>query len=339
MFTDCDYNFAKELQMPSPEQLAKELPVLPTQRAAILQARQSIADILSGKDRRLLLVVGPCSVHHPEPVLKYAEELNELRLKYAKQLFIVMRCYVEKSRTGNTWPGFALDPDLNGSFDCIRGIYESRKLMCKIAELGLPLGMEFVFPNISRYFIGLLSWGCVGARSVEAPDLRFFASGLNMPVGVKNSMTGDVEVALRAMQVMEKPQFAFLGKEAGITTGNANAHLVLRGSSVAGHSPSAEKIKSFADLQENIGLHNGIVVDCSHGNALAADGQCKALRAIIKMYPHIKDFVSGIMLESFLESGRFVPDSDNIRRGCSITDSCLGLEETKVLLAEICECL
>lgn len=339
MFTDCDYNFAKKIQMPMPEQLAEECPVSTSQRAAILQARQSIADILAGRDRRLLLVVGPCSVHHPEPALKYAEELNELRLKYAKQLFIVMRCYVEKSRTGNTWPGFALDPDLDASFDCIKGVYESRKLMCAIAELGLPMGMEYVFPNISRYFIDLISWGCVGARSVEAPDLRFFASGVNMPVGVKNSMTGDVAVALRAMQVIEKPQFAFLGNEAGITTGNANAHLVLRGSSEAGHCLSSDEIRAFATLQAKMGLHNGIMVDCSHGNALAAEGQGKALRAIIKIFPHVKECISGIMLESFLESGKTVPTGENIRRGCSITDSCLGLEETKVLIEEICEYL
>ena len=325
--------------MPLPVQLAEEFPVSASQRAAIIQARQSIADILSGRDRRLLLVVGPCSVHHPDPVLKYAGELNELRLKHAKQLFIVMRCYVEKSRTGNTWPGFALDPDLNGTFDCIRGVYESRKLMCAIARLGMPMGMEFVFPNISRYFLDLISWGCVGARSVEAPDLRFFASGLNMPVGVKNSMTGDVAVALRAMQVIEKPQFSFLGSEAGVTTGNANAHLVLRGSSEAEHCLSLEEIKAFVALQAKMGLHNGVMVDCSHGNALAAEGQSKALRAIIKIFPSIKECISGIMLESFLESGKTVPDGENLRRGCSITDSCLGLEETKKLIEEICQYL
>ena len=330
-----DYNFIKNIKIPLPSELAKELPITSLERTKILQARHDIANILSGNDKRMLIVVGPCSVHHPEPILQYAIELNKLRIKYEKRLFIVMRCYVEKSRTGNAWSGFALDPDINASFDCYKGIYESRKLMKEISMMGIPIGMEFVFPNISRYFLDFLSWGCIGARSVEAPDLRFFASGVSMPIGVKNSTSGNIEVAFSAMQVISNPQLCYLGNNVGITSGNTAVHLIYRGSHHNKQGFSLKKIVSFVDRQNRYGFQTKTMIDCSHGNAFASGGQDMALKLLINNMSVLRKHISGIMFESFIENGHTSFSLCNAKRACSITDSCLGIEETKYLLSQI----
>jgi 3-deoxy-7-phosphoheptulonate synthase len=296
-------------------------------------SRQTIKDILSGKDHRTLAIVGPCSIHDPDEAYEYAKKLANIK-KVISKFFLVMRVYVEKPRTSIGWKGLVSDPLLDGSNDIERGIVEARELMIKINELGLPVATEFLSPFVVPYLEDLVSWGAIGSRTVESQTHREMASNLKMPVGMKNPPSGYIEIAVNAMVAAKKPQ-TFLGiDDDGLTVinskGNSDCHLVLRGNSKPNYSPP--EIEEDEDMMAEAGIHPAIIVDCSHDNSGKDHNRQKhVLREVISQIIGGKKSIKGFMLESYLEEGH-QDIGLRLKPYVSITDSCIGWNETEEIL-------
>ena len=321
----------------SPAVLAEEVPLTGNAATLVATSRAAIADVVSGRDRRLLVIVGPCSVHDLDAVRTYAERLEPLARELADNLLIVMRVYFEKPRTTIGWKGYINDPTLDGRYLVNRGLREARRLLAELTELGLPCATEFLDTTFGQYYADYIAWGAIGARTVESQIHRQLASGLSMPVGIKNGTNGSVEVALDAIQAAGHPHlFPSLTREGAPalleTSGNPDCHLVLRG---GGGQPNfdAESVAAAMARQTERGISNGIVVDCSHGNsAKQPERQREVARAIAQQRRRNPALV-GLMLESHLLPGRQDSPRDF---GRSITDACLGWEATAALLKELC---
>jgi 3-deoxy-7-phosphoheptulonate synthase len=326
--------------LPAPIALEAEIPLPDAGAALIAQARQSAAAILKGEDDRLLIVVGPCSIHDPEAAREYAERLREVIPLYAGELLLVMRVYFEKPRTVVGWKGLINDPHRDGSYAINAGLRLARKLMVDITALGLPVGTEFLDTTLGQYYADLVSWGAIGARTVESQIHRELASGLSMPVGFKNRTDGNVEVAVDAIRSARQshwfPSLTRDGAPAVMgTTGNNDGHLVLRGGSERPNYFSDEVEAAVALLRKHK-LNPQMMVDCSHANSgkdasrqpgVAADvsGQIAAGQRAI----------AGVMLESNLLGGTQTLDTSPLIYGRSITDSCLSWEQTLPVLARL----
>ncbi len=335
-----DTSLAQEttsMALPTPAELRGDLPLSATLRDRVEAQRQEIQDILAGHDDRLLVVVGPCSIHDPQAAMEYAQRLKSLADSVRDRLLLVMRVYVEKPRTTVGWKGMAYDPGLNGTGDIRRGLEVSRKLMRDIVELGLPVATEILQPMITSYLDDLLAWVAIGARTTESQLHRELASGLEAVVGFKNATNGDVQVALDAMQSAAHPHQHFaIGSDGRpmmkITQGNPHTHLVLRG----GHGQPNYDADSVAAARRAItsaGLAPRLMVDCSHANARKDHRrQSEVLLDVLSQRVAGNTSLVGVMLESHLHEGKQPLQPGKLRYGVSVTDACIGWETTEHLL-------
>lgn len=325
-----------------PAILIEEIPT--GQRAADLVAasRLAITDIIQGRDPRLLVMVGPCSIHDPQSALEYGERLKSIADRFADSLLVAMRAYFEKPRTTDGWKGFVNDPDLDESCHINKGLRLARKLLLDLNELGLPTGSEFLDTQIPQHIGDLVSWVAIGARTSESQVHRELASGLSMPVGFKNSTDGNTQVAVDAV-VAARSQHWFPGvTNQGVsaifqTTGNDACHVILRGGSRTGPNFDSEHVAGVCEQLARSGLPQTVMVDCSHGNSE------KDFRRQVGVVASLSDQISsgsraivGVMLESHLVQGRqdYVV-GQTPTYGQSITDSCLSIEDTEPLLERL----
>ncbi|WP_280546347.1 MULTISPECIES: 3-deoxy-7-phosphoheptulonate synthase [unclassified Halomonas] len=328
--------------LPTPGELRRELPLSPELAARIEAQRQAIHEILAGHDGRLLVVVGPCSIHDPEAALAYARRLAALAPQVEDRLLPVMRVYVEKPRTTVGWKGLAYDPDLDGSDDMARGLEVSRRLMREVAELGLPVATELLQPMLAPYLEDLLSWVAIGARTTESQLHRELASGLDAAVGFKNATGGDIGVALDAMRAAAHPHSHFGLDEDGRpvvaeTDGNPHTQLVLRGG-YGEPNYQAAHVQAARHALEDAGLSPRLMVDCSHANARKDHRrQSEVLLDVLAQRQAGETALAGLMLESHLHEGKQPLDPGRLRHGVSVTDACIGWETTEHLLLTAAE--
>ena len=324
----------------TPEELKRQLPATEEVKRGISQNREIVRSIIDGTDKRLLLVVGPCSIHNPREAIDYAERLKALSESVNDKLFIVMRAYFEKPRSTVGWKGLINDPHLDDSFKIAEGLAMARKLLLEISKLGLPLANEALDPITPQYLQELFSWTAIGARTSESQTHREMASGLSCPVGFKNGTDGSLDVALNALQSVKSPH-RFLGispdgKVSIVTTkGNAHAHVVLRGGT-NGPNYYPENIAVCEEELESIGATQAIMVDCSHANSNKDHTkQGSVLEAVAEQISLGNKSIRGVMLESNLNPGnQKVDSSQELQYGVSITDACIGWEETERLLRD-----
>jgi 3-deoxy-7-phosphoheptulonate synthase len=323
----------------SPAGLKAELPISERAEQTVVAGRRALEAVLSGRDRRLVAVVGPCSIHDAEAALDYARRLARVAADVAERIVVVMRVYFEKPRTTVGWKGLINDPHLDGSEDVATGIHRARSLLLEINESGLPAGTEFLDPIVPQYLADLVSWAAIGARTTESQTHRELASGLSMPVGFKNGTDGSFQVALDAMVAARSPH-SFLGIDVdGVTsvvrtTGNPLGHLVLRG----GRTRSNYDPESIAEALDRLGaagLPRALMVDCSHANSGKTPARQEDVwRSVLAQRAAGNRGVIGAMLESHIEEGSqaFPQDAASLRYGVSITDACIGWETTERLL-------
>lgn len=338
-------NMKKQCNLFSPAALKELFPPSEEIAEQLLGSRHSIEKILLGEDSRLLVIVGPCSIHDERGALEYGRRLAELARRVEEHLFIVMRCYFEKPRTSLGWRGLIYDPHLDGSNDIASGLKLARRILLELSELGLPLGSELLDPIISQYIGDLLSWAAIGARTTESQVHRGMASGLDLAVGFKNSRDGSVLNAINAVEAASQAgSFIGVDEEGQLavfsTKGNALAHLILRGAEQSVNY-DAESLQKVVETCAQRGLSPRIIIDCSHGNAQGRlEGQHKAFAAGLEQYIKGQGALRGMMLESQLQAGgqEFQP---SLRGGyspaLSLTDPCLGWQETEALLLKACD--
>ena len=320
-----------------PAVLQDELPLAEDRAPQIARSREDIAAILTGTDDRLLVVIGPCSIHDPVAALDYAERLAEAAALHRADLLIAMRVYFEKPRTVVGWKGLINDPDRDGSCQINRGLRLSRRLLLDIATLGLPIATEFLDTTLGQYYAELVSWGGIGARTVESQVHRSLASGLSMPVGFKNRTDGNLQVAIDAIRSAGHPHwFPSLTREGTPailgTTGNQHSHLVLRGGT-AGPNFSAAHVAAAVELLTRNQLAPHLMVDCSHANSGKDPSRQPAVAAdLAAQIAGGSRAVAGVMIESNLLGGSQPSDATPLVYGRSITDGCLAWEHTLPVL-------
>ena len=334
-----DLRIASLAPLVPPSQLKQEYPVQPETTQRVAESRRVIGSILRGEDPRLLAVVGPCSIHDPAAALEYAARLAELRNEVSETLHVVLRVYFEKPRTRLGWRGLILDPALDGSGDIHTGVRTARKLLLDIAELGLPTGSEMLDPIVPQFLDDLVSWASIGARTTESQTHREMASGLSMPVGFKNGTDGSIESAVNAFS-SSMHSHSFIGiDQHGVTcvlntTGNEMGHVILRGGR-GGPNYHDEQVEDTVAALEEASLPARVMVDCSHMNSRRDHTrQQKVLRSVIRQRVQGQDAIIGFMLESNLKPGRQpIPERpQQLEYGLSITDACIGWDETAELL-------
>ena len=326
----------KELKkLVTPVDLKNELPLGETLTEKVLADRKAVRDIIHLEDPRLLVVIGPCSIHDPAAALDYATRLAKVSAQVNERYFIVMRVYFEKPRTTIGWKGFINDPKLDNSCDMEHGLHAARKLLLDIARLGLPIATEFLDPIVPQYTADLVSWSAIGARTTESQTHREMSSGLSMPVGFKNATDGNIEIAINAIESASNPH-SFLGiDEDGHTavvktTGNPNTHLVLRGGN--GTNFQYPEVTYAACKLEEAGLEKSLMVDCSHANAnKVARNQLKVWESILAQRAKGSCPITGAMVESFIEEGN-QKISGSLEYGLSITDPCIDWATTEKML-------
>lgn len=319
----------------TPKELHSELPLHGESAATISAARSRIANIIHGRDKRLLVVVGPCSIHDVSAAIEYAEKLLVLKHQYADTLEIVMRVYFEKPRTIVGWKGLINDPDLDSSFQIDKGLFKARQLLVTLADMGLPAGCEFLDAATGQYYADLVSWGAIGARTTESQVHREIASGLSCPVGFKNGTQGDTGIALDAIRSAGHAH-AFLSPDNnGIlslfrTMGNADAHLILRGGAAPNYD--TESVALAMQQQHDVGIKQRIMIDCSHANSNKDHlQQLVVVQDIANRLPTEADVIGGVMIESHLQAGKQSPGGE-LEYGKSITDACIGWADTELAL-------
>jgi len=324
-----------EANLSLPHQLKKQLPLSSSLMQQIAQHRQTIEDILSGRDSRLLVIIGPCSVHDVHATLEYAERLHKLQQQLSSQIFFVMRTYIEKPRTTVGWKGFLYDPHLDGSSDLALGLQRSRQLFLDIIAMGLPIASEILNPMATAYFDDLLAWGAIGARTSESQIHREISSLMPYSIGFKNGTDGSIQIALDAIQSAQHSH-QFLGmNQQGFpdllrSQGNPYPHLILRGSN-RGTNFDAQNILQMQAAHPQ--QFPALVIDCSHGNSgKDPQRQPEVLKQIVAER-HLT-MVRGVMLESHLVDGQ-QKISAEMCYGQSVTDGCLGWSKTETLMSEI----
>jgi 3-deoxy-7-phosphoheptulonate synthase len=306
----------------------------------VVSAREQVVEVLHGRDPRLMVVVGPCSVHDPKAALDYARRLSAQAKEFGEELLIVMRVYFEKPRTTTGWKGLINDPHLDGSLDVNTGLHVARRLLLEVLDYGLPVGTEFLDPITPQYIADAVSWGAIGARTTESQTHRQLASGLSMPVGFKNRTDGNVQVAVDAVRAAAAPH-AFAGiDDAGApailyTAGNPDGHVILRGGRAAPNH-RAEGVTEALELLRAAGLAERLVIDASHDNS--GKDPPRQLIAAGEIADQIADgnaAIAGVMLESFLVEGRQDLGDGELVYGQSITDPCLDWEATVSVLDQL----
>lgn len=318
-------------KVPAPYELVNKFPINDEIAKLVYGTRNEISQILHGKDDRLFVVVGPCSIHDPESAIEYATKLTEQNSKLKENLLIIMRVYFEKPRTTVGWKGLINDPDINETYDIAKGVEMARKLLIEIANLKLPAGTEFLDPISPQYVTDIISWGAIGARTAESQIHRELASGLSCPIGIKNGTDGGLKAAIDGIQAANHSH-VFLGatKEADIamlkTAGNHDSHIILRG----GKNPNYDKQSVEATLTalREADVNESIMIDASHGNSQKKfKQQIPVIENISEQIKLGDKNIKGIMIESHLNEGN-QKISDNLTYGQSITDACMGWEDT-----------
>jgi 3-deoxy-7-phosphoheptulonate synthase len=324
----------------SPQELLDELPLGDERAQVVLDGRQQTHAIMDHRDDRLLVVVGPCSVHDPEATLEYAGRLEAQAQRLAGDLLVTMRVYFEKPRTTTGWKGLINDPRLDGTGDVNLGLRTARGLLLEILALGLPVGCEFLDPIIPQYIADAVSWGAIGARTVESQTHRQLGSGLSMPVGFKNRTDGNVQVAVDAVRAAAVPH-AFTGIDMSgtpaivYTHGNRDCHVILRGGSDGPNYDSAS-VERTVELLRGSGLPARVMIDLSHANSDKDAARQPAVGAeVAKQISQGNRAVVGAMLESFLVFGRQELGDGQLAYGQSITDACLDWERTVEVLEQL----
>ena len=324
----------------TPNALREELPLPEAGRVFVKNARQIIANIIHKQDHRLLVITGPCSVHDVEAAKAYARKLKVLHDKYQDSLYIVMRVYFEKPRTTVGWKGLINDPHMDGSFDVESGLRKARELLIYLTELGLPLATEALDPISPQYLAELFSWSAIGARTTESQTHREMASGLSMPVGFKNGTDGTIKVAIDAIGAASASHH-FLsvtkyGHSAIVeTTGNEDCHIILRGGKTTNYD--AESVKSVTEQLSQSKLNTHIMIDFSHANSSKKfENQMLVCRDVCQQMADGNHDIFGVMVESHLVEGRQdLIEGKAPTYGQSITDACIGWQDTETLLAEL----
>ena len=335
-----DTRIAAVRALVSPAVLLEELAVTPAVEQVVEQARSSIAGVLRGDDDRLLVVVGPCSIHDSQQALEYAGRLLQARETLADALLLVMRVYFEKPRTTVGWKGFINDPRLDGSFHINEGLRRSRELLLRLGEMGLPAGTEFLDLLSPQYFSDLIAWGAIGARTTESQSHRQLASGLSCPVGFKNGTDGSLQVAADAV-VAASAAHAFMGMtKMGVaaifeTRGNADCHVILRGGRTPNYDAAA--VDSACEVLRRCGLGERLMIDCSHANSgKQPRRQIEVAADIGRRIAAGERRIAGVMVESHLHEGRQdLRPGQPLREGVSITDACLGWDDSLALLHDL----
>lgn len=325
----------------TPQQLKIELPRTEKATQTVQSGCTAARAILKGVDKRLLVVIGPCSVHNFEEATEYAEHLAKLREKVKDKLEVQMRVYVDKPRTTVGWRGALIDPKMDGSNDINTGLRLTRKLMLHIAELGLPVATELLDPFAPQFFFDLVSWSCLGARTSESQTHRVMASAVSAPMGFKNGTGGNIKLAIDAIVAAQNPHAFFSINHQGQacivhSKGNASSHLILRGGSEASNY-DASSLAQAIKLMEQANVHPSIMIDCSHANSRKDHtNQSKVLRNVLEQRKNGQNAIFGLMLESNLRPGnqKIPNDPRQLQYGVSVTDSCIGWEETEELLLE-----
>jgi 3-deoxy-7-phosphoheptulonate synthase len=337
-----DLRIRSQKPLIAPAVLEDELPLSDAGATLVAQTRQDVARIVTGAEDRLLVVVGPCSIHDPDAALEYAGRLREIAKLYADELLIVMRVYFEKPRTVVGWKGLINDPFLDGSFQINRGLRLARKLMLGVVELGVPVGTEFLDTTLGQYYADLVSWGAIGARTVESQVHRELASGLSMPVGFKNRTDGDVQVAIDAIRSARHPHwFPSLTREGAPavmgTAGNEHTHLVLRGGT-RGPNFQPEHVHAAAELLRKNNLPAHVMIDCSHANSGKDPSRQPLVAADLAARVAKGDrVIVAMMFESNLLGGAQDYQTRPLVHGRSITDACLAWEQTPPVLAQLAD--
>jgi 3-deoxy-7-phosphoheptulonate synthase len=336
-----DLHVVRNVPLPSPARLQAEIPRGDARADFVAQSRAHLRSLLSGNDPRFLVIVGPCSIHDTEAGLEYAHRLAALAERLRDKLYLVMRVYFEKPRTTVGWKGLVMDPHLDGTDDIPEGLRRARHFLRSVIDLGLPTATELLDPITPQYIADLISWSAIGARTAESQTHRQMASGLSMPVGFKNTTCGDLTAAINAVKAASMPQ-TFLGvSEEGIassvsTTGNPDCHVILRGGD---HGPNYDEasISAARASIEAAKLPPRLVIDASHANCGKDCAKMPAVfREIVRQRAAGDRSITGAMLESNLVAGNqpFPRPLDQLVRGQSITDSCIGWETTEELLHE-----
>jgi len=337
-----DINIADIQALPTPSEYEQLIPLSENQRSLISTGRKAIVDIISGHDNRLMIVVGPCSIHDIKAGREYASKLKTLSDQISSRILILMRVYFEKPRTTIGWKGMIYDPHLNGSLDIKEGLSRARQFLSDVSDIGLLCATEFVDPITPQYIADFISWAAIGARTAESQTHRQMASGLSMPVGMKNGTGGSIQLAADAI-VAANAKHGFLGvNDKGnasivVTTGNPNAHLILRGGS-NGPNYDAESVENAITILNKSNVVSKLVIDCSHANSKKQfDLQPAVFQDVVTQRTAGNQNIVGAMLESHLKSGNQTlheSNPDSLTYGISITDACLGWKDTEKTLLE-----
>jgi len=321
----------------------EELPITKEAMHTVLDARKQVTDIIAGRDDRLIVVTGPCSIHDTEAALDYAYQLKPHLERLASQLCIVMRVYFEKPRTTIGWKGLINDPNLDGNFQINQGLRTARRLLLDLANMGMPAGTEFLDTITPQFTADLVTWGAIGARTTESQVHRELASGLSMPVGFKNGTGGTIQIAIDGVGAARHPHHFLSVTKEGLaaivsTRGNESCHVILRGSN-AGPNYDAETVTQTAQKLRDLGLPNRVLIDTSHGNSHKDyRRQPEVARNIAAQVAAGSYDICGLMMESHLVEGRQDHDTGKpLTYGQSITDACMSFETTLPLLDELAE--
>lgn len=330
----------------TPAQIVAEIPMTDAAAETVATAREEMRQLIHGQDRRLLVVVGPCSIHDVAMAEAYAAFIAEARRTYGASLLVLMRVYFEKPRTTTGWKGLINDPHLDGTYDVETGLRRGRKLLVQLAEAGIPAASEVLDPISPQYLAEAISWAAIGARTVESQTHREMASGLSMPIGLKNGTDGSLQTALNAMKSAAQPH-RFLGVDVEgrvavvATTGNQDTHLVLRGG-LAGPNYEEPYVLAAADELRKAGLPSRVMIDCSHDNSSKDFARQPVVLDDIAAQLRHHDHILGVMIESNLVAGKQAfppPAGTSLRYGQSITDGCVDLEATRRMLDALADAL
>lgn len=322
----------------TPAQIKEDIPVTDESAELVSCSRNAIQDILVNKLNRRIVIVGPCSLHDTDATLEYAAKLKNLQDKVKDNVLIVMRAYCEKPRTVLGWKGMIYDPCLDNSYNIQAGLQKARGLLLEIVKIGMSIATEFVDPIVPQYIADLVSWVAIGARTTESQIHRQMASGLSMPIGFKNSTEGNLKTAVDAIKAASSSH-CFMGIDrdgkliVAETSGNKYCHLVLRGG-FTGPNYESEHVAFAKVLLEKTGINTGIIIDCSHANSNKDFKQQRAVfMNVAEQIRQGNNFISGLMVESFLSEGKqSFSEPKNLKYGVSLTDSCIGWEETEELI-------
>jgi len=338
-----DVRIARSQPLVTPKELASAFPIDEKASEFVWQSRRQIEAIVSGEDNRLLCIVGPCSVHDTAALLEFAEGFKEGTADLKDAILPVLRVYFEKPRSVIGWKGLINDPDLDGSFHISKGLRLARELLIKVAEMELPVATEFLDTTFGQYYADLISFGAIGARTVESQVHRELASGLSMPVGFKNATSGDISVAIDAIRSAAHahwfPSLTPDGEPAVLeSTGNPHAYLILRGGKDSGPNYQASHIRAAAAALHSQLLPESLIVDCSHGNSEKNhERQLDVASDLAGQIASGERAIRGIMMESHLVAGQQSIDASPLTYGQSITDACLALPETLAALQTLAE--